>query len=90
LDEYFTSFILRLHPNGFMMRSDQTRGMYGLRRGVEDKATVKTEAAATGAKIALIVGLNKLCWFILAVFLLFFKFCAKYRINFYLCKEKVN
>jgi hypothetical protein len=46
-DEYFASIVWRLHPNGFMMRSNQTRGMYGLRRGVEYKATVKTEAAVT-------------------------------------------
>ena len=64
--------------------------MYGLRREGEDKATVKTEAAATGANVALIIGLFKLCWFILAVFLLFFNFCANYRIIFYLCKKNVN
>ena len=81
-------FCLRRHPNGFMMRSDQTRGMYGLRRGVEDKATVKTEAAATGAKIALIVGLNKLCWFILAVFLLFLNFVQSIALIFTYAREK--
>ena len=58
---------------GFKLEN-QTRGMYGLRREGEDKATVKTHAAAIGANIALIVGLFKLCWFILAVFLLFLKF----------------
>jgi hypothetical protein len=51
--------------------------MYGLRRDGENKATVKTEAAATVANITLVIGLFKLCWFILAVLLLFFKFCAK-------------
>jgi len=53
-------------------RADQTRGMYGLRRDGKNKASVKTHAAATGANIALVIGLFKLCWFILAVFLLFF------------------
>ena len=72
-----------------MMRSDQTRGMYGLRRGVEDKATVKTEAAATGAKIALIVGLNKLCWFILAVFLLFLNFVQSIALIFTYARKNV-
>jgi len=46
--------------------------MYGLRRDVKNKASVKTHAAATGENITLIIGLFKLCWFILAVFLLFF------------------
>jgi hypothetical protein len=43
--------------------------MYGLRREGENKATVKIQAAASGANIARVVGLFKLCWFILAVFL---------------------
>jgi hypothetical protein len=64
--------------------------MYGLRRDGENKATVKTHAAATGATTALIIGLFKLCWFILAVFLLFFNFGAKNCINFNLCKKNVN
>jgi hypothetical protein len=64
--------------------------MYGLRREGENKKTVETKAAATGAKFALIEGLFKLCWFIFAAFLLFFKFGAKYAINFYLCKGKLN
>jgi hypothetical protein len=64
--------------------------MYGLRRDGEIKATVKTQAAATGADNALIIGLFKLCWFILAVILLFFNFGANYCIIFCLCKKKVN
>jgi len=46
--------------------------MYGLRRDGKNKVSVKTHATATGENIALIIGLFKLCWFILAVFLLFF------------------
>jgi hypothetical protein len=40
---------------------NQTRGMYGLRREGENKKTVETKAAATGANMALIIGLFKLC-----------------------------
>jgi len=46
------------------MRKNQARGMYGLRREGENIATVKTQAAATGANITLVNGLFKLCWFI--------------------------
>ncbi|ASU34924.1 hypothetical protein MuYL_3039 [Mucilaginibacter xinganensis] len=40
---------------------NQTRGMYGLRREGENKKTVETKAAETGAKVALVIGLFKLC-----------------------------
>jgi hypothetical protein len=43
---------------------DQTRGMKILRREGKKAKTVESKAAATGAKIALITGLFKLCWFI--------------------------
>jgi len=38
--------------------------MYGLRRDGENTKTVEIKAAATGANIALIEGLFKLCCFI--------------------------
>jgi len=59
---------------------DQARGIYGLRRDGENKATVKTQAA-TGANMALVIGLCKLCWFILAVFLLFLNFVQIIALN---------
>jgi len=62
---------------GLILRINQARGMYGLRREGENIATVKTQAAATGANITLVIGLFKLCWFILAVLLLFFKILCK-------------
>ena len=52
--------VLRLYM-GFGREVDQTRGMYGLRREGENKKTVETKAAATGANMALIIGLFKLC-----------------------------
>jgi|GEM_PF-5477766 len=42
----------------------QTRGIYGLRREGENTKTVESKAATTGAKLALNVGLFKLCGFI--------------------------
>jgi hypothetical protein len=38
--------------------------MYGLRRDGENKNTFESKAAQTGAKIALVTGLFKLCCFI--------------------------
>jgi hypothetical protein len=55
----------------------QTRGIYGLRRDGENTKTVESKAAATGAKIALIEGLFKLCWFIFLLLLLFLKSSGK-------------
>ena len=52
-------------PGGFVIREvNQTRGMYGLRRDGENTKTVEIKAAATGANMALIEGLFKLCCFI--------------------------
>jgi hypothetical protein len=49
---------------GFSEAINQTRGMYGLRREGEITKKVESKAAATGANIALIDGLFKLCGFI--------------------------
>jgi len=53
--------VLRLYGWVQERRSIQTRGMYGLRRDGENKKKAESKAAATGAKIALIGGLFKLC-----------------------------
>ena len=46
---------------GIGRETNQTRGMYGLRREGENTKTIETKAAATGANIALSAGLFKLC-----------------------------
>jgi hypothetical protein len=61
--------------------------MNSLRRDGENKKTVETKAAATGAKFALIAGLFKLCRFIFSVKFLFLNFDAKVCIIFYLSKD---
>jgi hypothetical protein len=52
-------------PIGFLGGENQTRGMYGLRREEEITKKVESKAAATGANMALVDGLFKLCCFIL-------------------------
>ena len=56
----------------------QTRGIYGLRREGENTKTVESKAAATGAKLALSVGLFKLCGFIYSSFWYFVNFVQKF------------
>lgn len=56
-------------PMEFLEGKNQTRGMYGLRREGEITKKVESKAAATGANMALIDGLFKLCGFILRRFL---------------------
>ena len=72
-----------------LSREDQARGIYGLRRDGENTKTVESKAAATGAKIALIADLFKLCGFIFFIAFVIFKFCANYCIKFNLCKKNV-
>jgi len=50
---------------------------------------LQSKAAATGAVIALITGLFKLCWIILLRVFVIFNLGANYRIKFYLCKKNV-
>jgi len=66
-EKFNKNFIL-----GLGRELNQTRGMYGLRREGENKKTVETKAAVTGAKIALIICLFKLCWFIFNVVFIVF------------------
>jgi hypothetical protein len=56
----------------------QTRGIYGLRREGKNTKTFESKAAATGAKLALNVGLFKLCGFILGSFCYFINFVQKF------------
>ena len=69
---------------------NQTRGMYGLRRTGENTKTVEIKAAATGANIALIEGLFKLCGFIFYLLLVFFNFCAKVALFFIYASKKIR
>jgi len=56
-------------------RSNQTRGIYGLRRDEESTKTIEIKAAATGAIIALVMALFKLWWSIFIAFVIFKSGC---------------
>jgi len=63
--------------------------MNTLRRLGGNAKKKETKAAATGAKIALMLNLYMLCFFIFCVKVFAFNRAAKVYIKFYLCKKKV-